>query len=224
MIKLILSLTVIMMLLTGCMTTTQDDQQDFPAEIVTEIQSNMDNLTAGQIPPGMVVWIDTPDYRFEGASGLADLTGEVPMAPEDAFRIGSITKMFTATVIIQLAEDGVLTLDDPLTRWLPEVADQLPNGDQISLRHLLTHTSGLFNIVENEAYYADLFAEVQMDENTGAASLACVERDPHDTLSRYVYGKDALFEPGTQWYYSNTNYTLLGLVIEEATDTPLAEV
>ncbi len=139
------------------------------------------------------------------------------MAPEDAFRIGSITKMFTATVIIQLAEDGVLTLDDPLSRWLPEVADQLPNGDQITLRHLLTHTSGLFNIVENEAYYADLFAAVKMDEDTGAASLACVQRDPHDTLSRYVYGKDALFEPGTQWNYSNTNYTLLGMVIEKAT-------
>ena len=179
----------------------------------------MDDLTAGELPPGMVVWIDAPDYRFEGASGSADLMDDIPMPPEGAFRIGSITKMFTATVIVQLAEDGVLTLDDPLALWLPEVADQLPYGDQITLRHLLTHTSGLFNVVEHEAYWADLFAEMEIDEDTGAVTLACVQRDPHDTLARYVYGKDANFEPGARWSYSNTNYTLLGMVIEAAADS-----
>jgi D-alanyl-D-alanine carboxypeptidase len=127
------------------------------------------------------------------------------------------------TVIIQLAEDGVLTLDDPLALWLPEVADQLPYGDQITLRHLLTHTSGLFNVVEHESYYADIFTEMVVDEDTGNVTLACVQRDPHDTLARYVYGKDAQFEPGAQWRYSNTNYTLLGMVIEAAADMPLAE-
>ncbi len=145
------------------------------------------------------------------------------MPPEGAFRIGSITKMFTATVIVQLAEEGVLTLDDPLALWLPEVADQLPNGDQITLRHLLTHTSGLFNVVEHESYWADLFAGMEINEDTGAVTLACVQRDPHDTLTRYVYGKDANFEPGARWSYSNTNYTLLGMVIEAAADMPLAE-
>ena len=145
------------------------------------------------------------------------------MSPDGAFRIGSITKMFTATVIIQLAEEGVLTLDDPLGLWLPDVADQLPYGDQITLRHLLTHTSGLFNIVEHDAYCADIFTEATIDEDAGVVTLACVQRDPHDTLSRYVYGKDANFEPGARWSYSNTNYTLLGMVIEKAAAMPLAE-
>ena len=221
--KLILSLTLMMMLLTGCITTAQDAPQAFPVDVVAEVQAKMDDLTAGGLPTGMVVWIDAPDYRFEGASGSADLMDDIPMPPEGAFRIGSITKMFTATVIVQLAEDGVLTLDDPLALWLPEVADQLPYGDQITLRHLLTHTSGLFNVVEHEAYWADLFAEMQIDENTGAVTLPCVQRDPHDTLARYVYGKDANFEPGARWSYSNTNYTLLGMVIEAAADVPLAE-
>jgi len=183
----------------------------------------MDGLTAGELPPGMIVWIDAPAYQFAGASGSADLLNGTPMPPEGAFRIGSITKMFTAAVIVQLAEDGVLTLDDPLAQWLPEVAAQLPYGDQITLRHLLTHTSGLFNVVEHEAYYADLFTEMVVDEATGNVTLDCVERDPNDTLARYVYGKDALFEPGARWSYSNTNYTLLGMVIEAATETPLAE-
>ncbi len=171
----------------------------------------------------MIVWIDAPPYRFEGASGFADLKGDIPMPPEGAFRIGSITKMFTAAVIMQLAEDGVLTLDDPLALWLPEVAEQLPYGDQITLRHLLTHRSGLFNVVEHEAYYADLFTEMVVDEDAGTVTLDCVQRDPHDTLARYVYGKDAQFEPGTRWSYSNTNYTLLGMVIEAAAEMPLAE-
>jgi D-alanyl-D-alanine carboxypeptidase len=171
----------------------------------------------------MVVWIDAPGYRFDGASGFANLMDNTPMPPEGAFRIGSITKMFTATVILQLAEDGVLTLDDPLALWLPDVAEQLPYGDQITLRHLLTHTSGLFNVVEHEAYYADLFAEMVVEEDTGTVTLACVQRDPHDTLARYVYGIDALFEPGARWSYSNTNYTLLGMIIETAAEMPLAQ-
>jgi D-alanyl-D-alanine carboxypeptidase len=145
------------------------------------------------------------------------------MPPEGAFRIGSITKMFTAVVIMQLAEDGVLSLDDPLAQWLPAVADQLPYGDQITLRHLLGHTSGVSNVVEHEAYYPDIFAEIDVDEETGNVSLACVERDPHDTLARYVYGQDAQFEPGAQYRYSNTNYTLLGMVIEAAAGVPVAE-
>jgi D-alanyl-D-alanine carboxypeptidase len=201
----------------------QADPQPFPAEVVAELQAEMDALTAGELPPGMILWIDAPEYRFAGASGSANLAEGTAMPPEGAFRIGSITKMFTATVIMQLVEDGVLTLDDPLTLWLPEVAEQLPYGDQITLRHLLTHTSGLFNVVEHEAYYADLFTEMVVDEATGNVTLDCVERDPNNTLARYVYGKEAQFAPGTQWRYSNTNYTLLGMIIETAAQMPLAE-
>ncbi|MCO5185543.1 MAG: beta-lactamase family protein [Anaerolineae bacterium] len=206
---------------------TQDDgkalPQAFPPDVVAEIQAEMDALTAGTMPPGMVAWIDAPEYQFAGASGSANLMDDTPMSPEGAFRIGSITKMFTAVVIMQLAEDGVLTLDDSLTLWLPEVVEQLPYGDQITLRHLLTHTSGLFNVVEHEAYYADIFTEMVVDEATGNVTLDCVERDPNDTLARYVYGKEAQFEPGKQWRYSNTNYTLLGMIIETAAEMPLAE-
>ncbi len=219
--RLILSLMIV---LPGLIVSAQDGGEALPADVVTEIQAEMDNLTAATFPPGMVVWVDTPEYHFEGASGLANLADESQMSPDGAFRIGSITKMFTATVILQLAEDDVLTLDDPLTLWLPEVAEQLPYGEDITLRHLLTHTSGIFNIVEHEAYYADIFAEIVVDEESGNVSLECVERDPNDTLLRYVYGKDALFEPGTSWYYSNSNYTLLGMVIEAATELPVAEV
>jgi len=212
-------------LLTGSVIAAQDneDPEAFPTDVVTEIQAEMDSLTEGTLPPGMVVWIDTPEYRFEGASGFANLVDETPMSSEGAFRIGSITKMFTATVVIQLAEDGVLTLDDPLAMWLPEVTEQLPYGDQLTLRHLLSHTSGVYSYVENEAYFTDLFTSITVDETTGNVSLDCTQQDPNDTLATYVYQQDALFEPGTSWHYSNTNYTLLGMVIETATEMTLAE-
>lgn len=215
----------LMTLLAGSPVTAQQDAdpQAFPPDVVAEIQSEMDELTASGMPPGMVVWIDTPEYRFEGTSGFANLVNEAPMSPEGAFRVGSITKMFTATVILQLAEDGVLTLDDTMAQWLPEVADQLPYADEITLRHLLSHTSGVYSYVENVAYFTDLFMSLDIDESSGAASLDCVRQDPNDTLATYVYEQDALFEPGTSWYYSNTNYTLLGMVIEIATEMPLAE-
>ena len=122
---LILTL-ILATLLPGLIATAQDGQQAFPPDVAAEIQAEMDNLTATGLPPGMIVWIDTPEYQFAGASGFADLADDTPMPPEGAFRIGSITKMFTATVIIQLAEEGVLTLDDPLAQWLPDVADNCP--------------------------------------------------------------------------------------------------
>jgi D-alanyl-D-alanine carboxypeptidase len=218
-----LSLALILSLLPVGTAAAQAEPQAFPPDIEADIQTQMDGLTAGGLPPGMIAWIDAPPYRFEGASGSANLADGTPMPPEGAFRIGSITKMFTAVVIMQLAEDGVLSLDNPLAQWLPAVADQLPYGDQITLRHLLGHTSGVSNVVEHEAYYPDIFAQVDFDEETGNVSLACVERDPNDTLERYVYGQEAQFEPGAQYRYSNTNYTLLGMVIEVAAEMPLAE-
>jgi D-alanyl-D-alanine carboxypeptidase len=228
----ILPMALMMLLaLAGCSTaqpvtpqeTAPDAPQPFPSNVAAELQAEIDGLSDGETPPGMVVWIDAPEYRFEGAGGVADLAVGSEMTPDGAFRIGSVTKMFTAAVIMRLAEDGVLGLDDPLARWLPDVAAQLPNGDGITVRQLLSHTSGVTNVVEHESYYADIFTAMAVDEATGAVSLDCVERDPHDTLARYVYGEDAQFAPGTQWRYSNTNYTLLGMIIEAATDTPLAE-
>jgi D-alanyl-D-alanine carboxypeptidase len=216
-------LLIIMLLLASSIVSAQEETQAFPPEVVDAIQAEMDNSTESALPPGMAVWIDTPEYRFEGASGFADLIQETATPADGAFRIGSITKMFTATVILQLMEQGELTLEDTVADWLPEVAEQLPNSDEITIYQLLTHTSGIFNIVEHESYYMDIFSTMVVDETNGNVSLACVERDPNDTLARYVYGKEANFAPATSWAYSNTNYTLLGMIIETATDMPLAE-
>ena len=147
------------------------------------------------------------------------------MPTDGAFRIGSITKTFTATTILQLADEGILTLDDSLSVWLPEVAEQLPYGDQITLRQLLSHTAGVFNFTNNRAYYRDWFEGLVEDETAGTLMLPCWDRTPKDILDTYVYDGTATFAPGARgrWAYSNTGFMVLGMVIEAATGHTVAE-
>lgn len=146
--------------------------------------------------PGVAVLVaQQGQVVFRKAYGHADLELRVPMQPEHVFRIASITKQFSAVAILQLAEAGKLGLDDDITRYLP---DYPTRGRRITLTHLLTHTSGIPS-------YTDVrgFSETLRQDRTVAQLLAV--------------GKDAPleFEPGQDWRYSNTNYALLGAVIEK---------
>ena len=193
-------------------------------ELVAELQDLMDAETATSIPPGMVLWIDAPELQFAGASGFADVAAGVPMPPEGAFRVGSITKTFTAVIMLQLAEEGALSLDDALADWLPDVAAALPHGDQITLHHLLSHTSGLYNLTANMDYVSDTLGRAEVDAATQTAVGACADADPYTILERYIYGQRPQFEPGAMWAYNNTGFMLLGMVIEAAAGEPLADL
>ncbi len=185
--------------------------RDFPPEVVADLQAALDAAVSDNDIPGAVLLIDTPRERFAGASGYADLETQTPLQPDDAFQIASTTKMFTAVLILQLFEEGVLTLDDPLSMWLPDQAAALPYGDQITLRHLLQHTSGLFDI-ENDSellaqYFADPYQQISISE--------IIDR---------VATHDAEFAPGERWQYNGgTGYLLLGMVIETATGLPYVD-
>ena len=133
---------------------------------------------------------------YERAHGFADLEFTVAADPETFFRIGSITKQYTAAAIVKLAERGKLAVDDPLSKFLPDY----PRGDEITLRHLLTHTGGVPN-------YTDLGRKW---ETLVARELA------HEELVALWRDMPLDFEPGTKWNYSNSGYYLLGMVIEKA--------
>ncbi len=141
-----------------------------------------------------------PEGAWRGASGVAELGTHSPVDSEGSFRIGSVTKTFTASVVLQLIGEGVLSLDDKLDRWLPGM---VPGGDGITLLHLLNHTSGLYD------YTNDL------PDAGGTVRDRFMHRDPLRAVSTATR-HDPLFEPGASWSYSNTNYILLGLVIEVA--------
>ena len=121
------------------------------------------------------------------------------LRPAAQFRIGSITKTFVATVVLQLVGEGRLTLDEPVARRLPGL---LANGHQITVRQLLNHTSGLPNYSDDP----DLFAGIVQNRIWDPRELvALAERHPQ------------LFAPGSAWRYSNTNYIVAGLLIEAVT-------
>lgn len=130
------------------------------------------------------------------ASGVANVaTGETWTADRQ-FRIGSVTKTFTAAVVFQLIDEGVVSLDDPLERWVPGYYD----GVNVQVRHLLGNTSGIVSY-----NYVGSFDDTR-------------PWTPQELVEWAVMNESTLrFEPGERWEYSNTNYILLGLVIEAAT-------
>ena len=99
--------------------------------------------------PGAVLSVVAPDWRYVRSFGLSDPNIGTPMDCGLPFEIGSNTKMMTAVVLLQLVEEGALGLDDPLSQHLPELAAALPNGQEMTLRQLARHTSGVFNYTDN---------------------------------------------------------------------------
>jgi D-alanyl-D-alanine carboxypeptidase len=140
--------------------------------------------------PGIVAIVKDSRGTWRGASGLANLRTKTAMRPGVHFRIASVTKSFTATVVLQLVGEGKLQLDDPVERWLPGV---VPNGANISVLQLLRHTSGIRDF----------------DDPPGLMRPTEVIAGP--------LSKPPLFAPGAAWSYSSTNYILLGLIVESVT-------
>jgi D-alanyl-D-alanine carboxypeptidase len=144
---------------------------------------------------------------WTAASGLAQVSPARRATPDTTFVVGSITKTFVTATIMQLVEEGELTLDDPLADWLPEY----PRADQITLRELLNHTSGVFNLFDSPNYTPLVVTNGQGKSWT-----------PQEILDNFV--EDPYFAPGTGYHYSNTDFVLLGMVIEAETGKPFGAV
>jgi D-alanyl-D-alanine carboxypeptidase len=136
--------------------------------------------------------------------GLADAELEVPANEQTMFRIGSVTKQFTAAIVMHLVEQKKLALDDELAKYVPEFPLQ---GHKVTIQQLLQHTSGIKSYTE----ISEAWQKVWPLELTHAELLDFVKDAPFD------------FEPGTDWHYSNTGYYLLGMVIEKVTGKSYAE-
>jgi D-alanyl-D-alanine carboxypeptidase len=157
--------------------------------------------------PGAIVVVRTPTSFRTAAAGRARIRPPVPMAAADRFRIASVTKTFVATVVLQLAAEGRLRLSDPVERWLPGL---VPGGRTITLRELLGHTSGLFDYTADREWVRQRIARPGRTWTPRELAAVAVKHR-------------ALFRPGTDWWYSNTNYVLLGLVVEAAGHAPLGD-
>jgi D-alanyl-D-alanine carboxypeptidase len=160
-----------------------------------------------EVVPGVIVGVRSPEGTWTAGYGAADLVSGEPVPVDAHVRIASVTKSFVGTVILQLADDGLLSLEDPIDDYVPDV----PNGSRITLRELITMTSGLGNYSNDEAWGSAVLADLE------------AEWSPQQLLA-YSYSMPASFAPGSNMEYSNANFVLLGLVIEQVTGSPLAEV
>ena len=136
--------------------------------------------------------------------GLADLENDVPATAETVYRIGSITKQFTSSAVMQLVEQGKVGLDDDITKYFPGYPT---HGQRILVRHLLNHTSGIPS-------YTDI------PKRWGRVATLDL---PHDSLLALVSSDSLMFAPGSAFYYNNTGYYMLGMLIEKVTGQTYAD-
>jgi D-alanyl-D-alanine carboxypeptidase len=154
--------------------------------------------------PGVSVTIMWPDGRsWTGVNGWANVKGHVPVTPKTAFSVGSISKTFLSALIVELADEGRLALDDPVVRWLPTA--RVPAT--VTIRELLDHTSGLYDFFSNPTIDAAILADKRRVW-TPARALGYMEA-PYCS-------------PGTCWHYSNSNYVLLGQIAQRVTGDSVA--
>ena len=169
------------------------------------LQTLVDTTAKELLIPGVVVLLRTPQGEFTVSYGTTLLGATSPPGADTHFRIASNTKTMTAAVIVLLAQEGKLSLDDPVSKYVPGV----PNGDNITITELLNMRSGLYTYDDDPEFWAIL------------------ERDPTKVWTpaevlAIAFTHPPYFPPGTGYHYSNTNYALLGLIAEKIDGKPLA--
>lgn len=165
------------------------------------VQSGLDRMAADGAQ-GVQVRVVDGGKTMLLRSGTARLGSARPVPLNGRFRVGSVTKTFTATVVLQLVAEGRVALDEPVASYLPGL---LPDGDRITVRMLLQHTSGLYDYTNALGLEPENFPRVRFREFAPRELVAMSTARPLD------------FEPGAKFAYSNTNYVVAGLLIEKAT-------
>ncbi len=170
------------------------------------LQNAVDSERVAWKVPGVSAAVILGDgSHWAGVSGRSFVAPDQSVASDTGFVVGSITKTFIASLILELRDDGVLALDDPLANWLPDY----PNAANITIRQLLSHTSGVFDYFNHTDYPGAVYG------NPGKSWT------PTEILTRFAHAP--YFAPGTGYHYSNTNYILLGLIAEAAGGAPVGQ-
>ncbi len=167
------------------------------AEKIDEIATRA--VTNGEAPSVSIAIVQGGKVAYEKAFGKARLDPATDAKPEMRYSIGSVSKQFLASAVLMLVQDGKLSLDDHVSRYLPN----LTRADEITIRELLTHTSGY------QDYYPQDYVAPFMEEQVTAESI----------LDRWAR-KPLDFDPGTRWQYSNTNYVIVGQIVERIAGEP----
>src|SRR4051794_33011109 len=157
--------------------------------------------------PGVVAAVQTPQYTWIRALGVADTTSKAPMTPDVHHRIGSVTKTFTVSLLLQAEAEGLLSLDDSIDKYVEGV----PNGDKITLQQMANMTSGIASYTENKQWQNEFFSDPERVWKPEEQVQVGIKDSP-------------LFDPGTQWNYSNSNLILLGLVLQQVSGETIEQL
>lgn len=151
----------------------------------------------GKDKPGIALLVARDGkIEYENGFGFADLANKTKITPQTKFRIGSITKQFIASAIMKLQEDGKISLNDRLSKFFPE----FPRGDEVTIHHLLTHTSGIYSFTNKDSFLIDVVKPITNEQEL-----------------KYFMNERYDFNPGDRYQYNNSGYFLLGYIIEKIT-------
>jgi CubicO group peptidase (beta-lactamase class C family) len=167
---------------------------NLPKDFESQVEALFAVSVHDNTPGGQVLVARNGAILFEKSYGAAKLDSRASFTGDTRFRIGSITKQFTAAAILKLAEQGKLRVDDPVSRFIPD----WPRGDEVKLRHLLSHSSGIHNFTAKPGFQAHVRSPIGLAE-----LVESFKHDPYD------------FNPGDKYNYSNSGYVLLGLIVEK---------
>ena len=170
-------------------------------------QAVLDKYISDGIPGATLLVADSHGV-WAGAAGYADIQNNIVMQPCHILKPGSVTKMIIGNVMWQLQEEGLVNIEDPISNYVPELSANITNGDQITIKMLLNHTSGIYPIARDLNYNL----AVVNDFTRGWSSEAIIQ---------YFINKPATNLPGEKYYYSNTNTLISELIIESITNEPL---
>ena len=212
-------LASLLLIAVGACGTSNDAtlSQEEITQLTEQLQAKLDGLyeaakSTDEIFPGATAAFMLPDGRIVGvATGYSDVEAGIPMTPEMRMPSGSIGKTYVAAVALSLAHDGVLNLDDKISKWLGEEEwfPRLPNGKDITLRNLLNHSSGMvdhvFDVPGFMTAMQDMVAEGDADRYLTPLELV-----------EFALDQEPLFPPGKGFSYTDTGYLVAGLVMDKA--------
>jgi D-alanyl-D-alanine carboxypeptidase len=187
-------------------------------KLADQLQADLEKGQTESNIPGATNGVVTEDgFTWKGASGVSNLEKQTPTESDDLFKIASITKTYTAATVLKVVESGKLSLDDTLGQWLPDIAKNLPNSENVTVRELLNGSGGIYNYTDNPQSTSDLIAKYQNGSNEALTSEESVA---------YAYGQPRFSgaSSSSSWTYTNTGNNLAGLIVEKATGQSFSNV
>lgn len=194
---------------------TTFDSPDFKANPKSDhYQAIIDDYVKKGLP-GVILLVKDDNGFYVGSSGMADIDKGIKMQPCHVSKIASITKFMLGITIFKLQEKGILSIDDKVSKYIDgDILDKIENGNEdLRIRNLMNHTSGFYDVIKDQGFYLQVLNNPSKEWTPEA-------------LLEYVYGKPAMFnfDPEDTAAYSNTNFTLLAMIVEKATGKPQSQV